>query len=61
DSRELQNGLKTGMSQTALLQIMGYPSSSNNRTMNYNEGGKTGLSIQLDRNNSITSITVNEI
>lgn len=60
-NRELQNGLKTGMSQTALLQIMGYPSSSNNRTMNYNEGGKTGLSVQLDRNNTITSITVNEI
>lgn len=60
-SRELQNGLKTGMSQTALLQIMGYPSSQNGRTMNYNEGGKTGLSIQLDRNNSINTITVNEI
>ena len=60
-NRELQNGLKTGMSQTALLQIMGYPSSSNNRTMNYNEGGKTGLTIQLDRNNAINSITVNEI
>ena len=28
-SRELQNGLKPGMSQTALLQIMGYPSSVN--------------------------------
>ncbi|MBR0256316.1 MAG: SH3 domain-containing protein [Synergistaceae bacterium] len=61
DSRELQNGLKTGMSQTALLQIMGYPSSQNGRTMNYNEGTKTGLSIQLDRNSAISSITVNEI
>ena len=61
NSRELQNGLKPGMSETALLQIMGYPSSQNGRTMNYNEGGKTGLSIQLDRNNAITSITVNEI
>ena len=60
-SRELQNGLKTGMSQTALLQIMGYPSSVNNRVMNYNENGKTGLAVQLDRNNAITSITVNEI
>ena len=60
-NRELQNGLKIGMSQTALQQIMGYPSSVNNRTMNYNENGKTGLSIQLDRNNSISSITVNEI
>ena len=60
-NRELQNGLKTGMSQTALLQIMGYPSSQNGRTLNYNENGKTGLSIQLDKNNSITSITVNEI
>ncbi len=49
------------MSQTALLQIMGYPSSQNGRTMNYNENGKTGLSIQLDKNNSISSITVNEI
>lgn len=60
-NRELQNGLKTGMSQTAMLQIMGYPSSVNGRTMNYNEGGKTGLTIQLDKNNAITSITVNEI
>ncbi len=60
-NRELQNGLKTGMSQTALLQIMGYPSNQNGRTMNYNESGKTGLAIQLDKNNSISSITVNEI
>ncbi|MBQ7578526.1 MAG: SH3 domain-containing protein [Synergistaceae bacterium] len=58
---ELQNGLKVGMSQTALLQIMGYPSSMSNRVMNYNEGSTTGLSVQLDRNNSITSITVNEV
>ena len=58
---ELQNGLKVGMSQTALLQIMGYPSSMSNRVMNYNEGNSTGLSVQLDRNNSITSITLNEI
>lgn len=61
NDRELQNGLKPGMSQTALLQIMGYPSSQNGKNMNYNEGGKTGLTIQLDRNNSITTITVNEI
>ena len=61
NSHELQNGLKPGMSETALLQIMGYPSSQNGRNMNYNEGGKTGLTVQLDRNNSITSITVNEI
>ena len=60
-SRELQNGLKTGMSQTALLQIMGYPSSVKNRVMNYNENGKTGLEVQLDRNNAITSITVHEV
>lgn len=60
-NRELQNGLKTGMSQTALLQIMGYPSSVNNRVMNYNEGSRTGISVQLDRNNSISTITVNEI
>lgn len=59
--RELQNGLKTGMSQTALLQIMGYPSSQNGRTLNYNENGKTGLAVQLDRSNIITTITVNEI
>ena len=61
NSRELQNGLKPGMSETAMLQIMGYPSSQNGRNMNYNEGGKTGLTIQLDKNNAITSITVNEI
>ena len=59
--RELQNGLKAGMSQTALLQVMGYPSSVNNKTLNYNENGKTGLSIQLDRNNAISTITVNEV
>ena len=44
-----------------MLQIMGYPSSQNGRNMNYNEGGKTGLTVQLDKNNAITSITVNEI
>ena len=60
-SRELQNGLKPGMSQTALQQIMGYPSSQNGRTLNYNENGKTGLTVQLDRNNAISTITVNEI
>ena len=60
-SRELQNGLKPGMSQTALLQIMGYPSSVNGRTMNYNEGSKTGLSVQLDKNNAINTIIVSEI
>lgn len=60
-NRELQNGLKVGMSQTALTQIMGYPSSQNGRTLNYNEGGKTGMTVQLDRNNAISSITVNEI
>ena len=60
-SRELQNGLKTGMSQTALLQIMGYPSSVSNRTWNYNEGSRTGVSVQLGTNNSVSNITVNEI
>lgn len=60
-NRELQNGLKVGMSQTALNQIMGYPSSISGRTLNYNENGKTGLSVQLDTRNSITSITVNEL
>ena len=60
-SRELQNGLKPGMSQSALRQIMGYPSSQNGRTLNYNENGKTGLTVQLDRNNSVTTITVSEI
>ena len=60
-SRELQNGLKPGMSQTALTQIMGYPSSVSGRTMNYNENGKTGLSVQLDKNNAISAITVSEI
>ena len=60
-NHELQNGLKAGMSQTALLQIMGYPSSVNGKTLNYNENGKTGLSIQLDKNNAINSITVSEV
>ena len=60
-SRELQNGLKPGMSKTALQQIMGYPSSVNGKTMNYNEGGKTGLSVQLDKNNAISTITVSEV
>ena len=60
-SRELQNGLKVGMSRTALLQIMGYPSSSKNKVMNYNEDGKTGLAVQMDKNDSISSITVSEI
>ena len=60
-NRELQNGLKVGMSQTALLPIMGYPSGVSNRIMQYNEGSKTGLSVQLDKNNAISSITVNQI
>ena len=60
-SRELQNGLKVGMSQDTLRQIMGYPSSVNGRTLNYNENGKTGLSIQLDSKNVISTITVNEV
>ena len=60
-SRELQNGLKTGMSQTALQQVMGYPSNTKGRTLSYNEGGKTGLSVQLDNKNIVNAITVNEI
>ena len=60
-NRELQNGLKVGMSRTALLQIMGYPSGVSNRIMQYNEGSKTGLSVQLDKNDAISSITVNQI
>ena len=59
--RELQNGLKVGMSQTALLQIMGYPSGLSNKILQYNEGGKTGVSVQLDRNNAISVITVNSL
>ncbi|MBQ6773465.1 MAG: SH3 domain-containing protein [Synergistaceae bacterium] len=58
---ELQNGLKVGMSQTALLQIMGYPSSANKNTMNYNEGNSTGISVVLDRSDLITSITINAV
>ena len=60
-TRELQNGLKVGMSLDTLRQIMGYPSSVNGRTLNYNENGKTGLSIQLDSKNMISNITVNEL
>ena len=60
-SRELQNGLKVGMSQTALLQIMGFPSGVSNKILQYNEGSKTGVSVQLDKNNAISSITVNQI
>ncbi len=60
-SRELQNGLKVGMSLDTLRQIMGYPSSVNGRTHNYNENGKTGLSIQLDSKSVISNITVSEV
>ncbi|MBR1487082.1 MAG: SH3 domain-containing protein [Synergistaceae bacterium] len=60
-NRELQNGLKVGMSQTALLQILGYPSGVSNKILQYNEGSKTGVSVQLDKNNAISSITVNAI
>ena len=60
-SRELQNGLKVGMSLDTLRQIMGYPSSVNGRTHNYNENGKTGVSVQLDSKNNISNITVNEV
>jgi len=58
---ELQNGLKVGMSQTALLQIMGFPSGLSNKILQYNEGGKTGVSVQLDKNNTVSSITLNKI
>ena len=55
--RELKNKLKVGMSQTALLQLMGYPSNVSQKQMQYNEGGKTGLTVQLN-NDIIQSITV---
>lgn len=58
---ELQNGLKIGMSQTALLQIMGFPSGVSNKILQYNEGGKTGVSVQIDKNNTVSAITVNKI
>ena len=58
---ELQNGLKVGMSQTALLQIMGFPSGVSNKILQYSEGGKNGVSVQLDKNNAVSSITVNKI
>ena len=60
-SRELQNGLKVGMAQKSVVQVMGYPSSVSGRTMNYNENGKTGLSVQLDGKSNVSSITVNEV
>ncbi|MCR5347800.1 MAG: SH3 domain-containing protein [Fretibacterium sp.] len=55
--RELKNKLKVGMSQTALLQIMGYPSGISQGQMQYSEGGKTALTVQLSKN-VIRSITV---
>ena len=58
---ELQNGLKVGMSQTAVLQIMGFPSGVSNKILQYSEGGKNGVSVQLDKNNAVSSITVNKI
>ena len=60
NQRELKNGLKVGMSQTALLQLMGYPSSISQKQMQYNEGGKAGVTVQLN-NNAIQNITVSEI
>ena len=59
--RELKNKLKVGMAQTALLQIMGYPSSVSQKQMQYNEGGKAGVTVQLNNNNAIQTITVSEI
>ena len=62
-NRELQNGLKTGINQESLFQILGYPSSRNTqqRTVQYNEDAKAAISVQLDRNNNVTAITVNQI
>ena len=62
-NRELQNGLKTGINQEALFNILGYPSARNaqQRTMQYNENGKPGINIQLDRNGVVNAITVNEV
>lgn len=62
-NRELQNGLKTGINQDSLFHILGYPSARNSsqRTMQYNENGKAGINIQMDRNGIVTAITVNEV
>ncbi|MCR4819241.1 MAG: SH3 domain-containing protein [Fretibacterium sp.] len=58
--RELKNGLKVGMSMTALIQLMGYPSNVSQNQMQYNEAGKTGVSVQINKN-SVRNITVSEI
>lgn len=58
---ELQNGLRTGMAQTALFRILGYPSSVSQRQLQYNEGNRTGISVQLNRDGLIQTITVNQI
>ena len=60
---ELQNGLKTGMMRDEVINILGYPTSQNvgQRTMQYNENNKAAISIQNDRNGSVTRITVNNI
>ncbi len=60
---ELQNGLKTGMSRNDVINILGYPTSTNapQRTIQYNENNKPGIILQTDRNSIVTRITVNNI
>ena len=53
---ELSNGLKTGMAQAAVVQMLGYPTDlSQQRQMQYGPG----LSLQLNKDGVVQSITVN--
>ena len=58
---ELVNKLKVGMAQTALFNILGYPSSVSQKQLQYTEGGKNAVTVQLGGGNNIQSITVNEV
>lgn len=57
----LPNKLKVGMSQEELTRILGHPTNvTQQRQWRYGVG-ETGLSVQLNNNKAVQSITINEV
>lgn len=57
---ELINGLKTGIGKAALFQILGYPASLSQKQLRYGEGS-TGVTIQLNKDDIVQTITIDRI
>lgn len=60
-NNRLRNGIRGGMSRDELIRIMGYPSSVANGQFRYNEANRVGVSVQFDKNGSVSSATVSRI